>query len=112
MNCRPRDAGINCHGSSAGSVCSRDQRIIQRRTSVSLRDGGGSGIQSAGYILQTAGPTEVLGDSMQLSEIPVKGPWGERHLLGLEKLSAEQILTVLDLADYFDRVTHGGTGAA
>lgn len=45
---------------------------------------------------------------MQLSEIPVEGPWGERHLLGLEKLSAAQILTILDLADYFDTVTHGG----
>lgn len=46
---------------------------------------------------------------MQLSEIPVTGPWGERHLLGLEKLTREQILTVLDLADYFDSATQGGT---
>lgn len=46
---------------------------------------------------------------MQLSEIPVTGPWGERHLLGLERLSADQILTVLDLADYFGQVTRGGS---
>lgn len=45
---------------------------------------------------------------MQLSEIPVTGPWGERHLLGLERLSADQILTVLNLADYFGQVTRGG----
>lgn len=47
---------------------------------------------------------------MLLSEIPIAGPWGERHLLGLEKLSAEQILTVLDLADHFDQITNGGSG--
>lgn len=47
---------------------------------------------------------------MQLSEIPVTGPWGERHLLGLERLSADQILTVLNLADHFDKLTAGGSG--
>lgn len=47
---------------------------------------------------------------MLLSEIPITGPWGERHLLGLEKLSPAQILTVLDLADHFDAVTNGGSG--
>lgn len=45
---------------------------------------------------------------MQLSDIPFQGLWGERHLLSLERLTAEQILTVLNLADYFDEVTQGG----
>ncbi|HQX53731.1 MAG TPA: aspartate carbamoyltransferase, partial [Planctomycetaceae bacterium] len=43
---------------------------------------------------------------MQLSEIPLSGPWGERHLLGLEHLSAEQLTTVLDLAQHFEQATH------
>ncbi len=46
---------------------------------------------------------------MQLSDILIEGPWGERHLLGLEKLSAGQIETVLNLAEHLDRVTEGGT---
>lgn len=46
---------------------------------------------------------------MQLSDIPVRGPWGEPHLLGLEGLSAEQLTTVLDLAAHFDEITQGGT---
>lgn len=46
---------------------------------------------------------------MQLSEIPVSGPWGERHLLGLEHLSADQLKTVLDLAEHYDRITCGGS---
>lgn len=47
---------------------------------------------------------------MLLSEIPVRGPWGERHLLGLEHLSAEQITCVLDLAKHYDNITSGGSG--
>ena len=46
---------------------------------------------------------------MQLSVIPVSGPWGERHLLGLEHLSADQLKTVLDLAEHYDRITNGGS---
>lgn len=46
---------------------------------------------------------------MLLSEIPVSGPWGERHLLGLEHLSAEQITCVLDLAKHYDDITSGGS---
>jgi aspartate carbamoyltransferase catalytic subunit len=46
---------------------------------------------------------------MQLSEIPVTGPWGEPHLLGLERLTAAQLNSVLDLAAYFDSATCGGT---
>lgn len=45
---------------------------------------------------------------MLLSEIPVSGPWGERHLLGLEHLSADQLTTVLDLARHYDAITSGG----
>ncbi len=46
---------------------------------------------------------------MLLSEIPVSGPWGERHLLGLEHLSADQLNTVLDLAKHYDTITSGGS---
>ncbi len=46
---------------------------------------------------------------MLLSEIPVSGPWGERHLLGLEHLSADQLHTVLDLARHYDTATNGGS---
>ncbi len=46
---------------------------------------------------------------MLLSEIPVSGPWGERHLLGLEHLSADQLNTVLDLAGHYDTITNGGS---
>ena len=47
---------------------------------------------------------------MLLSEIPLNGPWGERHLLGLEHLSADQINCVLDLAKHYDDITSGGSG--
>ena len=47
---------------------------------------------------------------MLLSEIPVSGPWGERHLLGLEHLCADQINSVLDLAKHYDNITSGGSG--
>ena len=47
---------------------------------------------------------------MLLSEIPVSGPWGERHLLGLEHLSADQMNSVLDLAKHYDNITSGGSG--
>ncbi len=46
---------------------------------------------------------------MLLSEIPVNGAWGERHLLGLEQLSADQLNTVLDLARHYDTITKGGS---
>lgn len=46
---------------------------------------------------------------MLLTEIPVSGPWGERHLLGLERLTADQLNTVLDLARHFDEITNGGS---
>lgn len=46
---------------------------------------------------------------MLLTEIPVSGPWGERHLLGLEHLTADQLNTVLDLARHFDEITNGGS---
>ena len=46
---------------------------------------------------------------MLLSEILASGPWGERHLLGLEHLSADQLKTVLDLAKYYDTITNGGS---
>ncbi len=45
---------------------------------------------------------------MRFSEVPITGPWGERHLLGLERLTADQIQTVLDLADYYHRMTQKG----
>lgn len=47
---------------------------------------------------------------MLLSEIPVSGPWGERHLLGLEHLSAAQLNSVLDLTKHYDTITSGGSG--
>ena len=46
---------------------------------------------------------------MQLSELPLSGPWGERHLLGLERLSAAQLTTVLDLAEQLEKATAGGS---
>lgn len=46
---------------------------------------------------------------MLLSEIPVSGAWGERHLLGLERLSADQLNTVLDLTRHYDTITKGGS---
>ncbi len=42
-------------------------------------------------------------------ELDIPGPWGERHLLELERLTADQIMTVLNLADYFDKATRGGS---
>ncbi len=46
---------------------------------------------------------------MQLSELPVNGPWGEQHLLGLERLTASQLTTVFELADALKVLTHDGT---
>ncbi|MEI7701531.1 MAG: aspartate carbamoyltransferase catalytic subunit [Planctomycetia bacterium] len=46
---------------------------------------------------------------MQLSELPVCGPWGEKHLLGLERLTASQLNTVFDLADQLKDLTCDGT---
>jgi aspartate carbamoyltransferase catalytic subunit len=46
---------------------------------------------------------------MQLSELPVSGPWGEKHLLGLERLTASQLNTVFDLADQLKDLTCDGT---
>ena len=46
---------------------------------------------------------------MQLADLPTSGPWGERHLLGLERLTAAQLTTVLDLAAHYDAATNGGT---
>lgn len=46
---------------------------------------------------------------MQLSELPVNGPWGEQHLLGLERLTASQLTTVFELADALKVLTHHGT---
>ncbi len=45
---------------------------------------------------------------MRFSDIPVTGPWGERHLLGLERLSADQISAVLNLAEFYASSTQGG----
>ncbi|GAB5439824.1 MAG: aspartate carbamoyltransferase catalytic subunit [Fuerstiella sp.] len=42
-------------------------------------------------------------------EIQLSGPWTERHLLGLEHLSAGQITTILDLADQFQQLTDNGS---
>lgn len=44
-----------------------------------------------------------------LQDIQVSGPWNDRHLLGLEHLSAQQITTILDLADHFHDLTHGAS---
>jgi aspartate carbamoyltransferase catalytic subunit len=46
---------------------------------------------------------------MQLSELPVSGPWGEKHLLGLERLTASQLNTVFELADHLKDLTGNGT---
>lgn len=43
------------------------------------------------------------------SKLNLQVDWGERHLLGLEHLTAEQITTILDLADQFVEATHNGT---
>ncbi|MEZ6123194.1 MAG: aspartate carbamoyltransferase catalytic subunit [Planctomycetaceae bacterium] len=44
-----------------------------------------------------------------LADINLLTEWDERHLLGLEHLSAEQINTILDLADHFHDLTEGAT---
>lgn len=47
--------------------------------------------------------TDIVG------EIKTTAPWSERHLLGLEDLSARQITTILDLADKFGVLTEQGS---
>lgn len=37
-------------------------------------------------------------------------PWQQRHLLELESLTADEITTILDLADHFNTLTEGGSG--
>lgn len=44
-----------------------------------------------------------------LTDIEITAPWGERHLLGLEHLSAQQITTILDLAEHFHELTEGAS---
>ena len=44
-----------------------------------------------------------------LPNIEISEPWLERHLLGLEQLSAQQITTILDLAERFHALTEGAT---
>ncbi|MEZ6130701.1 MAG: aspartate carbamoyltransferase catalytic subunit [Planctomycetaceae bacterium] len=44
-----------------------------------------------------------------ITDIPIAAPWHERHLLGLEHLSAQQITTILDLADQFHELTAGAS---
>lgn len=44
-----------------------------------------------------------------ISDIPISTPWQERHLLGLEHLSAQQITTILDLAERFHELTDGAS---
>ena len=44
-----------------------------------------------------------------LEEFTTDALWRERHLLGLEHLSAGEINTILDLADRFQELTNGGT---
>ena len=44
-----------------------------------------------------------------MDEISIAAPWQERHLLGLEHLSADEITTILDLADQFHTRTEGGS---
>jgi len=44
-----------------------------------------------------------------VDEIKTTAPWNERHLLGLENLSAQQITTILDLADKFGALTDRGS---
>lgn len=43
-------------------------------------------------------------------DIPLSSPWTDRHLLGLENLPREKIEDILNLADHFGRITHGGSG--
>ena len=42
-------------------------------------------------------------------EISLSKDWRERHLLGLEHLTAQKITTILDLADHFGKITAGTT---
>lgn len=42
-----------------------------------------------------------------VDEIKTTAPWHDRHLLGLEDLSAQQITTILDLADKFGSISEG-----
>lgn len=44
-----------------------------------------------------------------ITDIPISTPWHERHLLGLEHLSAQQITTILDLAERFHQLTDGAS---
>jgi aspartate carbamoyltransferase catalytic subunit len=48
------------------------------------------------------------GIPMELADLAAIGPWGHQHLLDLEKLSAAQLTTVLDLADQLSDATAGG----
>ena len=45
---------------------------------------------------------------LELADLDTAGPWGLQHLLELEKLSAAQLNTVLELADTLDHATSGG----
>lgn len=40
-----------------------------------------------------------------IADPPIDQEWTERHLLGLEQLTAQQITTILDLAEYFNQAT-------
>lgn len=46
---------------------------------------------------------------IESAEISLSKDWREPHLLGLENLSAEQITTILDLAEHFGELTAGAT---
>ncbi|MEY3457097.1 MAG: Aspartate carbamoyltransferase [Planctomycetota bacterium] len=45
---------------------------------------------------------------LELAELTGARPWGQQHLLELEKLSADQLNTVLNLADALHQATDGG----
>jgi aspartate carbamoyltransferase catalytic subunit len=45
---------------------------------------------------------------MQLTDLPLTSPWKLAHLLDLEHLSADQLTTILDLAEHFKQITQGG----
>lgn len=85
------------------------------RFAANEQSGGSGGLALAGYLpimkaLLNLRRVPRKNLQMQLSDIPLSGPWTDRHLLGLEKLSAEQITTILDLAEYYNRLTNGGSG--
>jgi aspartate carbamoyltransferase catalytic subunit len=65
-----------------------------------------SAVRRAAEIIPLSGSRRA---TMQLSELPVNGPWGEQHLLGLERLTASQLTTVFELADALKVLTHDGT---